>query len=147
MSKQSTHINEAAFAAIFEKAWAAGVAAATTKTPTPMHVQMATGLTDKFDFSKPFETVFEGACGFAWVNVYGASPAGRKDIPFVKWLRYMAAKTGDRRYGRFAGYERCWQIWISDYNQSVERKEAHAGAMAAVLQEAGIKAYGGSRLD
>ena len=38
-------------------------------------------------------------------------------------------------------------IWVGEFNQSMERKEACAAAMARVLNEAGIKAYSMSRMD
>ena len=38
-------------------------------------------------------------------------------------------------------------VWIGDYNQSLQRKEAHAYAMAAELNAHGIKANGESRMD
>lgn len=120
------------FEAIYEKAWAAGVAAATAMTPTPMAVQMATGLTGGFDWNKPYDVVSDGVCGFAWVSFKGNTPFGR-------W----AKKTGKAR----PGYPTGLQVWIGNYNQSMQKKEAHAEAMAAVLREAGITAYANSRLD
>jgi hypothetical protein len=38
-------------------------------------------------------------------------------------------------------------IWVSEGNQSYDRKRAYAEAYARVLNEAGIKAYANSRLD
>lgn len=128
------------FQRIYNEALAAGKAAATAMTPVPMAVQTATGLTDEFDFSRPYEVISDGVCGFAWVSVYKASPAGRNDSPFVKWLRAQGI-------GRYSEYSKCWQIWIGDYNQSMQRKSAHAEAMAKVFKENGITAYMGSRMD
>lgn len=128
------------FQRIYNEALAAGKAAAAAITPTPMLVQNALGLTDGFDFNRPYSTVLDGACGFAWVDVYKASPMGRNDSPFVKWLR-------EQGIGRYSEYDKSWKIWISDYNQSIARKEAHAFAMAKVFKQYEIKAYANSRLD
>lgn len=76
----------------------------------------------------------EGACGFAWVKVRPGTSA------FAKWL----VKTGKAR----ASYQGGVQIWISEHQQSVERKEAHARKLAEVLREKlGVEAYADSRLD
>ena len=122
------------FEQLFERANAAGREAANALTPRPMAVQMATGLTDGFDWNRPYDVVADGVCGFAWVKIRPANGA------FGRWLK----ATGKVRYAAYGGG---YDIWISDYNQSVQKKEAHAEAMAAVLREAGIKAYGQSRLD
>lgn len=120
------------FEAIYEKAWAAGVAAATATVPTPMALQNA-GLTGAYDPNRaPDYVVMEGPCGFAWVQ----TPA---NTPFGRWLK----KTGKAR----KGYPTGLTIWISNYNQSMMRKEAHAAAMASVLREAGINCYANSRMD
>lgn len=70
--------------------------------------------------------VEDGACGFAWIV------AGDGRSPFVKWL----VKKG---YGQ--------RIWVHEFNQSIQRKEAYAYAFSEVLREAGIKSYSDSRLD
>jgi hypothetical protein len=41
------------------------------------------------------------------------------------------------------GYYGGVTVWISEYNQSMARKEAHARAFAAVLSAAGVRAYAG----
>ena len=38
-------------------------------------------------------------------------------------------------------------VWVTVGNQSMQKKEAYAQAMAKVLQEGGINAYADSRLD
>ena len=125
---------DAQFEALYKKAWAAGAEAANATVPTPMAFQNALGLNDGFDWNRPYEVVADGACGFAWVKIRPANSA------FGRWLK----KVGKVKYASYGGG---YDIWISDYNQSVQRKEAHAEAMAKVLQAAGIKAYAQSRLD
>jgi hypothetical protein len=77
-----------------------------------------------------------GACGFAWMNIYGIK--------------------GNTRIGRKlkqAGVEQCWdksfQIWNpSGYpTQNVDTLEAGARAAAEVFKRYGFEAYAGSRLD
>jgi hypothetical protein len=59
---------------------------------------------------------------------------------FAKWLKEKGYARTDDYYGGVT-------IWISAYNQSFVRKEAHACAMAESLREAGFNAYANSRLD
>ena len=76
----------------------------------------------------------EGMCGFAWVKIRPGNSS------FAKWL--VKNKLARSAYG--GGVD----IWISGFNQSVERKEACARAMAEVLRnELGVNAYADSRLD
>ena len=58
---------------------------------------------------------------------------------FANWLK---ANTNARK-GYYGGVE----LWISDYDQSYDRKTAYARAYAAVIREAGIEALSGGRLD
>ena len=125
---------DAKFQELYNEAMAAGARAAGVAKVAPMAVQMSQGLTDGFDFGRPFEVVADGVCGFAWVKVRPANSS------FAKWLKRKGIVTNVAYTG---GYD----IWIRGYNQSMQRKEAHAEAMAAVLREAGIKAYAGSRMD
>lgn len=75
----------------------------------------------------------EGPCGFAWINV---SPG---NSPFANYLK----KNGIAHKAYRGGVD----IWVGDYGQSLDRKEAHANAYAEVLREAGIRAYADSRMD
>ena len=118
MSKKMT---EAEALNVIAEAMAAGQAAAAACVPTPMHVA-------------GYAPIADGPCGFAWVNVKPAYS------PVAKAL--LAANLG-----RKDGYEGGVCVWISDYNQSMAKKEAHARAYAKVLQDAGIRAYAGSRMD
>jgi len=129
------------FAALYRKASEAGMAAGKAAQPVPMVVS---------EVSDPFASyalgvnvppkaggkswyVSEGACGFAWVVIRPGN------CPFANWLK----KHGHAQPAYGGGV----QIWISEHNQSVARKEAHAYAMADVFKEAGINAYADSRLD
>lgn len=117
------------FQAVYAKAVQAGMAAGQGAAPTPMVVVGGVpGETPKAWY------VSEGACGFAWVNVRPGTSA------FAKWL--VANKVARK------AYEGGVQIWVSEFNQSMARKEAYAEAMAAVFRnELGVKAYAGSRMD
>jgi len=106
---------------LIEDAVAAGRAAGLAVVPQPMYIQ-------------GYAPVMDGACGFAWVNVKPANSAVAKRLI----ARGMARKDG--YYGGVT-------VWISDYNQSMTRKEAHARAFAATLAAAGIRAYSASRMD
>jgi hypothetical protein len=77
-----------------------------------------------------------GACGFAWVNIYGVkgnSKLGRK-------LK-AAGVTQD--------YTRAFAVWNpGGYGgQNIAIKEAGAEAYANVLKSYGFRAYAGSRMD
>lgn len=123
------------FQDIWEAAVAAGRAAGQASNPTPIHVVERQ---DPFDSTSPIKRDYgiysEGACGFAWINVKPGTSA------FARWLKKEGYARRDSYYGGVT-------IWISEYNQSMERKEAHAKAMAKVFEEHGIKAYAMSRLD
>ena len=78
-----------------------------------------------------------GACGFAWVNVYGV----RSNSRLGKTLQ---------SFGFRKSYTGSLQLWnpCGSGTQSISIKEAGAEAYAKVLTEKlGIKAYAGSRLD
>jgi hypothetical protein len=121
------------YRALYEQADAAGKAAATAATPTPMVVGEETSpFSGQVDYAKPVYVVADGLCGFAWVQFAGNTGWGR-------W----AKKTGVAKNAYGGGL----QVWVSGYGQSVTRKEAYAQAFAGVLQEAGVTAYAGSRLD
>ncbi len=116
------------YANLYAQANDVGHRAGMDSSPTPMTVE---GMGETWH-------VAEGACGFAWVNFSMKSGMGRK---FGQWL----IKSGNARKDSYQGG--C-TIWISDHGQSIDRKSAHARAMAQVLQEAGIEsAYADSRMD
>jgi hypothetical protein len=108
------------FEVIFKSAHEAGLKAGTDAVPTPMIVQ-------------GYEPISDGVCGFAWINV---KPGTSK---FAHWL-----KRTDRARSAYGGG---LDIWVSEFNQSLTRKEAYAFAFAAVLETAGINALSQSRID
>ena len=120
---------------IYSEAHSAGMAAGHGCTPTPMVVGTpTTPLGDDIDYSKDTYYVADGLCGFAWINI---KPARGK---FVTWLKKADIGRKDNYYG---GYT----IWVSEFGQSVTRKENYARAFAKVLGDNGITAYNMSRLD
>ena len=120
---------------IYSEAHSAGLAAGHGCTPTPMVVGTpTTPLGNDIDYSKDTYYVADGLCGFAWINI---KPARGK---FVKFLK-------DNDIGRKDSYYGGYTIWVSDFGQSVTRKENYARAFVKVLEENGLKAYAMSRMD
>lgn len=121
-------------AALFEKADAAGKAAADAMTPVPMVVGTPTTMFgNDIDQTKPTYFVADGVCGFAWVNVKPANCA------FAKYLTQI----GKARPAYRGGVD----MNVRDYNQGMQRKAAYAKAFANVLQAAGVRAYAYERMD
>jgi hypothetical protein len=126
------------FSKVYQEAVAAAEKAFHESKPTPMAVQ-SSGINEGFDWSKPYEVVSEGACGFAWVDVFidGRSKA-------VKEMK---------QFGLRSNYYGGYNFWSSEcapstrYSQSFERKEAACAAFAKVLRAYGYSAYADSRLD
>lgn len=105
---------------LFTNAMEAGRIAADAHTPTPMTI-------------RGYAPIADGVCGFAWVNIPGRGN-------FAKWIR-------ENKHGHKA-YHGGVDIWIADYNQSMEKKYAHAVAMAEYLRANGIPgAVAGNRMD
>lgn len=125
--------NDLIFDTIYRAAQTAGNFAGLRNTPVPMIVQQHASPMD--DNSPVVQSWYEpeGMCGFAWVVIRPGTCA------FAKWL----VKKGYAKPAYGGGVS----IWIGGYNQSVERKESHAIAMAEYLRKVGIKAYAQSRLD
>ena len=117
-------VNEQNLNAILDTAIDAGLKAHDAARPTPMTV---TGVNQHY-------FVPEGACGFAWVKVYGIKGNTRIG-KMLKARGFTKSYTGGLQY------------WISTMTQSVARKEAYAEAMACVLRSHGLEAYADSRLD
>jgi len=110
---------------LYEQAHQAGMKAGGVSTPAPMILKGSDG------------TVYfveDGMCGFAWINIKPARGA------FVQYLKSIDAGFPDSTYG---GYS----VWVSAFEQSIERKEAYAKAFSKVLADYGIKSNVGSRLD
>jgi hypothetical protein len=129
------------FELICEKANAAGIAAVEKLNVVPMIVGQETSLfSNVIDRSKPTYYVADGVCGFAWVDVYPANKGNTRD---GKEERKLLERFGFRKND----YEKTYQLWISAYNQSMQKKETYARAFAEVLRSNGLKAYSGSRMD
>jgi hypothetical protein len=121
------------FEALYAKAHEAGMTAGTGNTPVPMVVGTAKGLFGtEIDKTKPMYFEAGGVCGFAWVNFKGNTPFGR-------W----AKKAGKAR----PQYPTGLCVWVREFGQSMERKEAYAHAFAKVLTEFGVPAYADCRMD
>lgn len=129
------------FKALCKEADAAGKAAVEKLQVVPMIVGQETSLfSGKIDYSKPTYFVEDGLCGFAWISVY---PKFKGNTKLGKEERKVLEAAGFRKND----YEKNYQLWVSAYNQSMQKKEAYARAYANVLYDAGVKAYSGSRLD
>jgi hypothetical protein len=126
---------------VFREADVAGKAAVEKLEVVPMIVGQETSLfSNKIDYSKQTYYVADGVCGFAWVNVY---PANKGNTKAGKEERKLLERFGFRKND----YEKTHQLWVSAYNQSMQKKESYARAFAEVLRANGFKAYAGSRLD
>jgi hypothetical protein len=77
-----------------------------------------------------------GACGFAWVNIYG-----------IKGNTKIGRRMKQAGIGK--DYTGALQIWNPSKfpTQNVDTLEAGARAAAKVLEHYGFRAYAGSRLD
>jgi predicted nucleic acid-binding Zn finger protein len=115
---------DAEFAALYLKARQAGLDAGSAEKTSTMVV---VGHGQRY-------VVPEGPCGFAWVVVKPGTSA------FARWL----VKKGYASKHYYGGVS----IWVSDFNQSMERKYAYAAAFAEVLRQGGIEnCYADSRMD
>lgn len=139
--KTAARFTDAEARDLYERADAAGKAAAEAARPTPMMVgtpknflgSLMGGDDGGFDPDQPTYYVAEGVCGFAWVTVRPATSS------FARWLK----KNTHAGTGYYGGM----QLWVRGYGQSMERKAAYAAAFAKVLTEAGLDAYSESRMD
>lgn len=129
------------FEMICAEAHEAGKAAVEKLEVVPMIVGSETSLfSNKIDYTKPTYYVADGVCGFAWVDIY---PANKGNTREGKEERKMLERFGFRKND----YEKTYQLWISAYNQSMQKKETYARAYANILRANGFKAYSGSRMD
>lgn len=120
---------------IFLAADAAGKVAVEKLYVRPMIVgQPKNVFGNDVDLQKPVYYVAEGVCGYASVNI---KPANCK---FAKFLVGIGLARKDSYRGGV-------YYWVSDYNQSLQKKEAYAYAFADVLRDNGIRAYADSRMD
>lgn len=127
---------EHAFQELWNTALVMGAQAAQNVYVSPMVVVQHENPLDDNSKVVYAETVDDGVCGFAWVNIKPANSA------FAKWLVANGHARKDSYYGGVT-------VWISDYNQSMTRKYAHAAAFANVIKESGMKlrVYAESRMD
>jgi len=100
----------------------------------PMTVVEADVLTGRPKPGGARYVVDDGVCGFASINV---KPGTSR---FARYLVESGLASRDHFRGGVTWY-------ISDFNQSLQRKEAFAFAAASVLRGYGIKAYASSRMD
>lgn len=121
------------FASIWSEAVAAGNSAGQAHAPKPMVVVENSNPIDERSDIKESWVVPDGVCGFAWVIVRPGT------CSFARWL----VKSGYGKKSYYGGI----MVWVNEYNQSAERKIAHASAMAKVFCKYGIGAYSNSRLD
>lgn len=82
----------------------------------------------------------DGVCGFAWLEIRPASKAGKNDCDFVKYLKSI-------RIGGYDDYSKSYNIWVHDFGQCMQKKEAYARGLAAVLKNSGIDVRVKSRMD
>lgn len=94
----------------------------------------------EMDKTKPSYTLDDFPCGFSWILVY---PANKGNTRLGKEERKLLESVGFRKND----YEKTYRLWVSDFNQSMQKKEAYARAYAKVLSAAGFRAYSGSRMD
>lgn len=115
------------------EAYDAGMAAAQSFEPVPMIVTEHQNPLDDASAVKKQWFVGDGVCGFAWITVHPANSS------YAIWAK--------KNKGYRAAYGGGMQRWVSEFNQSMQRKERFADAYATVLRNHGIKAYSGSRMD
>jgi len=131
---KSPKMSELEMSKLWSKAWDAGEEAAKAMVPSPMVVRQHANMMDD---SSPVENewfVADGVCGFAWVQI---KPGNSR---FANFLKKEELARPDSYLGGVS-------VWVSQYNQSMQRKEAHARAMAEVFRKAGINAWAMSRMD
>lgn len=124
---------KAGFQDLWDRACAAGAAAAVACKPIPMVVQEHANMLDDKSPVKQQWVVEGGVCGFAWVVVTPGTSA------FAHWLK-AEGHASKHYYGGMC-------VWAKPSTQSMAVKEAWCHAFAEVLKAAGIKCYTGSRMD
>ena len=126
-------MTNAQFKALYERAVEAGQKAGIAASPVPMVVgSPTTPLGNDLDPNKQQYFVADGVCGFAWVQIKG-------NTAFARWAKK------NTKFDK--GYPSGLSYWVSEFNQSMQRKEAFARAMSRVLKEGGVEAYPMSRMD
>lgn len=125
-------MNNSKFDAIIKEAEAAGLKAGSAFVPTPMIVGQAVDLFSNKMVPGTEEFVSDGVCGFAWVHFKGNTAFGR-------YMKKIGKADND--------YPTGLSVWVHQFGQSMQKKEAYARAYAEVLRKYGIEAYANSRLD
>jgi hypothetical protein len=130
------------FKEILAEADAAGKEAVKKAKIIPMIVGEAKNLfSNEIDYNKPVELVEDGYCGFAWTYVYpehkGNTKLGKQERKILEAFGFEQDYCNPKKY----------TLWVSDFNQSMQKKEAYARAFAAVLSSFGIRAGAQSRMD
>ena len=133
--KQERQIRYTNFSLWLEEAHRAGMGAVSQANVVPMVVSEHSNPLDDNSPVKQSWFVADGPCGFAWVTVRPANSS------FALWLKKFHGSDWKTVYG--GGI----QLWVSAFNQSMQKKEAYAAAYAGILQMHGINAYAGSRMD
>ena len=125
--------HDAQFEALFAQAHTAGIAAGKAAVPQAMIVSEHENPLDDNSAVRKQWYVDDGVCGFAWVVIRPGTSS------FARWLvkRKLAGKH----------YRGGISVWVSQFGQSMTRKQAYASAFAKVLTDAGVKAYSDSRMD
>jgi len=122
------------FLELYNAADAAGKDAASKHISRPMVVAVAKNILGSEIVPGTQEVIADGVCGFAWINIKPGTSS------FARWLKKEGYAYSDDYYGGVT-------VWVREYNQSMELKEAYAYAFARILRIGGIKAYADSRMD
>jgi hypothetical protein len=124
------------FREIYDACDVAGSANVECFTPTAMVVQQHENMMDDNSPVAKEWVVPDGPCGFAWINIKPATNA------FCRWLKEEGIGRQDSYYGGCT-------IWVSNYNQSMQKKEQYANGFVKKLRELmpNLKAYSMSRMD
>lgn len=129
------------FHEVCDEADIAGLKAVQELTVIPMIVGETKNLfSNDIDYSKSTEYIEDGPCGFSWVSV---KPKHKGNTRLGKEERAELEEMGLFKNE----YTKTYQLWISQFNQSIQKKEAYARAFSKVLQQYGYNAIPGSRLD
>ena len=126
---------------IFEEAVREGLKAGERCEPQPIKVVGC--------FSAEESIIPDGVCGFAWV-VVKCKGKGRTFIKGLKEAGLVIGNNDTTKHNRYfrkrIGYPG-FTYWISDHNQSYEKKKAHMQAFVRTLKKYGIGCQGSSQLD
>ncbi len=124
----------AKWADLHKRAHEAGMNAGNAHTPVPMIVQEhANPLDDNSPVIRQYAPVMGGVCGFAWINITPGNSS------FARWL----SKNKHAHKSYYGGVD----VWVGEFGQSMEKKQAYARAYAEIVSKAGITAWPMSRMD